>query len=587
MSAPTNEYRPLDNAGFNIRQYFPFLDWIKTYNRATFAGDLSAGLIVAVMLIPQGMAYALLAGLPPQVGLYASILPLIIYALFGTSRTLAIGPVAMISLLVASGIAGLNPQSMSDYLLLTVTLTFMIGSLQFAMGILKLGFIVNFLSHPVLSGFTSAAALVIGFSQLKNILGFDIPRTEQFHEIIVYVTQNITQTHFPTLTIALSAMAILLYFKHYAGKHLTKAGFNKRLIASFTKMGALIIVIAGIYFAWQFDFADNGIAIVGAVPSGLPPLTTPSFNLTQMEALFPIALTIALIAYMQSISIAKSLAAKRRQKIDPNQELVALGLANIGASFTGGYPLAGSFGRSMVNFTSGATTGMASLFTALLVLLSVLFLTPLFTYLPNAILAAIIVVAVSSLVDFKAMRRTWRYSKQDFISLLVTFIAVLEFGIENGIMMGVLTSLSLYLWRSSHPHVAILGRIGETEEYRNILRYETTRNPKIIAMRVDGSLYFPNAQYLEQVILATIADNPEIDHFILVASAINFIDSSALEVLENLAEALQTNGVSFYFAKVKGPVMDRLRRVGFVHQIGEDKFFLTCHHAIQSIENQV
>lgn len=587
MSAPSNEYRPLDNAEFNIRRYFPFLTWIKTYSKATFSEDLIAGLVVAIMLIPQGMAYALLAGLPPQVGLYASILPLIIYGLLGTSRTLAIGPVAMISLLVASAVASLNPQSISDTLLLTITLTFMVGVLQLAMGLLRVGFIVNFLSHPVLSGFTSAAALVIGFSQLKNILGFDIPRTEQLHEVIIYVIQNIEQTHILSLIIALSGMTILLYFKFYASKHLTQIGFNEGLLTPITKMGSLLIVIISTWFVWQFELAEKGVAIVGIVPSGLPPLTIPTFNRSEIEALFPIALTIALIAYMQSISIAKSLASKRRQKIDPNQELVALGMANIGASFTGGFPITGSFGRSIVNFTSGANTGIASLVTALLVLLSILFLTPLFTYLPNAILAAIIVVAVSSLLDFKTMKNTWRYSKQDFISLLMTFIAVLEFGIENGIMAGVLTSLTLYLWRTSRPHVAILGRIGETEEYRNILRHETSRNPKIIAMRVDESLYFPNAQYLEQVILASIADNPEVEHFVLVASAVNFIDSSSLEVLENLVEALNTNDVSFYMAKVKGPVMDRLRRVGFVNRIGEDKFFLTCYHAIQVIENQI
>ncbi len=583
MPNQPKEYRPLDSVAFDIRQYFPFLNWLSTYNRTTFMGDLIAGVIVAVMLVPQGMAYALLAGLPPQTGLYASIVPLLIYGFFGTSRTLAVGPVAMVSLLVASSISGLEPQSMADYLLFAVTLAFMIGILQLVMGLLRVGFIVNFLSHPVLSGFTSAAALVIGFSQMKNILGFAIPRTDQFHEILWHIGQNITQTHLPTLMMALLGIVILLYFKYFLGQHLAQLGMSKSWIVPLTKTAPLVVVIIGTLLAWGFDLASFGISIVGTVPSGLPPLTKPSFAYADLEALFPFALTIALVAYMESISVAKALASKRRQKVDPNQELVALGLANISASVTGGYPIAGGFGRSMVNFMSGANTGMASIITALLLLLSVLYLTPLFTYLPNAILAAIIVVAVINLIDFKTAKHTWQYSKQDFISLAVTFIAVLEIGIENGIIVGAITSLILYLWRTSQPHIAILGRIGESEEYRNVLRHETTTHPKIMAMRVDESLYFPNAQYLEQVVLASIADNPEIEHFVLVASAINFIDSSALDVLETLADALANNGVQFYLASVKGPVMDRFRRIGFVDHIGEDNFFLTCHQAYQTI----
>ncbi|MGJ3237970.1 MAG: SulP family inorganic anion transporter [Anaerolineae bacterium] len=582
----SKEYRPLDDTPFNIRDYLPILGWMRHYDRTRtqLTGDLIAGIIVAVMLVPQGMAYALLAGLPPQVGLYASIVPLMIYGVLGTSRTLAVGPVAMVSLLVASGISGLEPGSVADYVLFTVTLAFLIGVMQVGMGVLRLGFIVNFLSHPVLSGFTTAAALVIGFSQAKHILGFNIPRTEHFHEILISIGQGITQTHLPTLFLALTGIGVLLYFKFGLGTHLRQLGLSEALVTPITKTGPLLIVAISIFAVWAFDLTNTGVSLVSDVPAGLPPLTLPSFDPNTLQNLFPIALTITLVGYMESISVAKALASKRRQKVDPNQELIALGASNLGASFTGGYPVAGGFSRSMVNFMAGAQTGMASVITAMLLLLSVIFLTPLFNYLPNAILASIIVVAVASLVDVKTVRHTWHYSKQDFISLLVTFFAVLEVGIEAGIIIGAITSLVLYLWRTSRPHVAILGRIGETEEYRNILRHPTTTDPRIVAMRVDESLYFPNAQYLEQVVLATIADNPEVEHFVLVASAVNFIDVSALDVLENLADALNAVGVTFYMAKVKGPVMDRLRKIGFVDHIGEDKFFLTCHQAYQHIQ---
>lgn len=584
MTPTPKEYRPLANVAFDIKQYFPFLQWLPSYNRSIFMGDLIAGIIVTVMLIPQGMAYALLAGLPPQIGLYASIVPLLIYGIFGTSRTLAVGPVAMVSLLVASSISGLEPQTMADYILLAGTLAFVIGVLQLGLGLLRAGFIVNFLSHPVLSGFTSAAAIIIGFSQMKNILGFDIPRTPHFHETLLHIAQNITQTHLPTLAMASLGIAILLYFRYLLGDHLAKLGIPQSWVVPLTKTAPLVVVIIGTLLVWSFNLDAIGISIVGTVPSGLPPITSPSFVADDLQRLLPIALTIALVAYMEGISVAKALASKRRQKVDPNQELVAIGLANISTAFTGGYPIAGGFGRSMVNFISGAHTGMSSIITGVLMLLSVLFLTPLFTYLPNAILAAIIVVAVINLIDIKTVKHTWQYSKQDFISLAVTFIAVLEIGIENGIIVGAVTSLALYLWRTSQPHIAILGRINETEDYRNILRHETTTHPKIIAMRVDESLYFPNAQYLEQVVLASIADNPDVEHFILVASAINFIDSSALDVLETLADALDANGIHFYMAKVKGPVMDRLRKIGFVEHIGEDNFFLTAYEAHQAIE---
>lgn len=565
-----NYYKPQAES-FKLEQLFPFLQWLKNYRREQLSGDISAGIIVAVMLVPQGMAYALLAGLPPQIGLYSSILPLFIYGLLGTSRALSVGPVAVVSLLVASIIHSLNPTSPEAVLSIAVTLAFLVGIIRLAMGIFRIGFLVNFLSHPVLSGFTSAAAILIAFSQAKYILGYNIPRIEQFHELIGYIFSNLHQTQLPAFLIASSSIAILLMFR---------LKLSKILPLWLCRLAPLLVLVLGTSLVWGLKL---DLSTVGNVPAGLPPFSLPSFDFALWQALFPTALSISIIGYMESISVAKSLASKRREKVDPNQELIALGMANIGAAFSAGYPVTGGFARSLVNFTAGANTGLASIITSLLILLTVLFLTPLFYYLPHAVLAAIIVVALSSLLDWKTVIQTWRYDKADFISLLITFFAVLEIGIETGIIVGIATSLLLYLWRTSQPHVVILGRIGESEEYRNILRHETTTNPKIIAMRIDESLYFPNAQYLEQVVLSAIADNPAVEHFVLVASAVNYIDTSALDVLESLVEALKTNGVSFNLAMVKGPVMDKLRCIGFVETLGEEHFFLTTHQAIRAL----
>jgi sulfate permease, SulP family len=567
-----------------LSRYLPFLDWLFHYRRADLPGDLMAGLIVAIMLVPQGMAYALLAGLPPQVGLYASIVPLAIYGLLGSSRTLAVGPVAIVSLMVAAGVSPLAVPGSPHYLQLALTLALMVGGIQIAMGAVRLGFLVNFLSHPVLSGFTSAAAIVIGFSQVKHVLGFNVPNSEDFLPAVAYTVTHLGETRPIVLAIGLGSVGILLLFKEWVPALLKRWGLPKGWIMTISKSAPLVIVILGIVLVELLSLNERaGIAIVGEVPAGLPPLTLPLFDPSIWQLLLPTALTISFVGYMESISVAQSLASKRRQRVDAGQELFALGAANVGATFTGGYPVTGGFSRSVVNFTAGANTGLASLITAGLVALTVLFLTPLFYSLPRAVLAAIILVAVANLIDLKTPRHVWRYNKSDFLSLAVTFFAVLLFGIEAGILTGVAVALVLYLWRTSRPHIAVVGRVGESEHFRNVLRHKVQTCSHILAMRIDESLYFANTRYLEETVLGAIALRPEIKHFVLICSAINFIDASALETLHDLRDRLKDAGVQLHLAEVKGPVMDRLRDIGFVDHLGEEHIFLSTHEAMESL----
>ncbi len=572
------------SGGKAITHYLPFLDWLVHYRRQDLVGDMLAGLIVAIMLVPQGMAYALLAGLPPQIGLYASIIPLVIYGLLGTSRTLAVGPVAIVSLLVASGVTPLADPGSAEYVQLALTLAFLVAIIQFIMGTVRLGFLVNFLSHPVLAGFTSAAAIVIGFSQLKHLMGVNIPRTEYFYEQILYAAEHILESNLFTVIIGLGSIAILFYFKYGLGKHLAKTGLSGSVIVPISKSGPLFVVLLGTIFVVTFGLYDwAGVKIVGDVPAGLPPITLPVFNFNIWQLLLPTALTISFVGFMESISVAKSLASKRRQKVDADQELVALGVSNIGAAFTGGYPVTGGFSRSVVNFAAGANTGLASIITASLIALTVIFLTPLFYYLPSAVLAAIIMVAVIGLIDVKTFKHVWKYNKADAASLIVTFLAVLAVGVETGILVGVAAALLLFVWRASRPHMAEVGRIGNTETYRNVERHEVQTCPQAAAIRVDESLYFANTKYLEDVVLQMVADKPELKYLVLIGIAVNFIDASALETLESLNRELQDAGVELHLAEFKGPITDRLKAIGFIDHIGPNHLHLSTHDAMKAL----
>ena len=572
------------SGGKAITDYLPFLDWLVHYRRQDLVGDLMGGVIVAIMLVPQGMAYAMLAGLPPEIGLYASIVPLIIYGLLGTSRTLAVGPVAIVSLLVASGVAPLADAGSAEYLQLALTLALLVAIIQFIMGVVRAGFVVNFLSHPVVSGFTSGAAIVIGFSQLKHLIGVNIPRTEYFYEQVLYAAEHLLESNVYTLIIGLGGIAILLYFQRGLSKHLEKTGLPESVIVPVSKSGPLVVVLLGIVSVVALNLFDwAGVNIVGVVPAGLPPITLPVFDFDVWQLLLPTALAISFVGFMESISVAKSLASKRRQKVDADQELVALGAANIGAAFTGGYPVTGGFSRSSVNFIAGANTGLASIITAGLVALTVIFLTPLFYYLPNAMLAAIIMVAVFGLIDVKTFKHVWKYSKADAASLTVTFVMVLAVGVETGILIGVAAALLLFLWRTSRPHMAEVGRIGDTETYRNVARHKVETWPQTVAIRVDGSLYFANTKYLEDVVLQMVADRPDLKYLVLIGIAVNDIDASALETLESLNQELRDAGVELHLAGFKGPITDRLKAIGFIDHIGPDRVHLSTHDAMKTL----
>ena len=553
-----------------MKQYFPFLDWIKNYKKADFSGDLSAGLTVGVMLIPQGMAYSMLAGLPPIYGLYASTIPLIIYALFGTSRQLAVGPVAMVALLISSGVGALAELGSAEFIALAITLALMVGVIQFAMGAFKLGFLVNFLSHPVIAGFTSAAALIIGFSQLKHLLGIDIPRGK-VHETIINVFQNYEAINFPTLMIGAGAIILLLIIKK-VGKKIP---------------GPLVVVIFGIAAVYFLGLFEQGVKIVKEVPDGLPAFGLPSFDLENMQALLPIALTISFVGFMESIAVAKAIQNKHKNyEVSSNQELIGLGLANIFGSFFKAFPVTGGFSRTAVNDQAGAKTGLASIISAVLIILTLLFLTDYFYYLPKAVLAAIIMVAVFGLIDTQEAKHLWKTDKKDFALFMVTAIGTLSLGIEEGILIGVVLSMAMVIYRVSYPHIAELGRIPETNIFRNVNRFDNLEvQDDVLITRFDAQLYFANLGYFKDYLYQKLEERPNIKHFILDAGSINSIDSSALHMLKDLIVDLDQNGISFYIVELKGPIRDILVKNNIMIEDGQAHFFISTDDALAHINN--
>jgi sulfate permease, SulP family len=524
----------------------PALRWLRGYDRATLGADVVAGLTVAVMLVPQAMAYAALAGMPPVTGLYASIVPLVVYALLGTSGQLAFGPVAIVSLLTASALAPLAAGDPATYVALAAVLALLVGALLLLLGLLRLGALVSFLSHSVISGFTSAAALIIGFSQARELLGIDTERSESFIGTLTGLAANAATANPATVAIGLGSVAALV-----AGKKLAPRVPTALLVVAVTT-GATALL----------GLADAGVATLGEVPSGLPRPALPAITVDAVLALLPSAAAIALISFLEGISVAKAIAAKTRQRIDADAELVASGAANLAAGVFQSFPVAGGFSRTAVNHQAGARTPMASLITAAVVALTVAFLTPLFFHLPRAVLAAVIVVAVAGLVDLGSARHAWRVRRSDAAVLGLTFAATLLIGVEPGIAVGVAASLALLLWRTGNPHTAELGRVTGTTRFRNTDRYPTRTDPTVAVLRVDGPLYFASAKRFDDRVTGLVADRKDLAAIVLDCSAVTGMDTDGSHALAELDRKLDDAGVTLHLATVRGPVRDVLERAG-------------------------
>ncbi len=549
----------------------PGLSWMKNYRPEWIRGDLFAGLTVGVMLVPQGMAYAMIAGLPPIYGLYASTIPLIIYALFGSSRQLAVGPVALVALLVSTGVGAVAAPDSPEYIQLTILLALMVGLMQLLMGLLRMGFLVNFLSHPVISGFTSGAALIIGFSQLKHLVGVPLPSTQQLHVLVLDFFRHIDQVHLPTLLLGLGGIGLILGARK----------LDKRV------PGPLIAVLFGVLAVHFLHLGEQGVKVIGEVPSGLPSFGLPRGTLDAVWGMAPIALTIALISFMESYAVARAIQRKHRNyELSANTELVALGLANMGGSFFQAHPTTGGFSRSAVNDQAGANSGLAGIISALLVGLTLLFLTPLFRELPQAVLASIILVAVSSLIDFKELRYLYKNDRRDLFMMLATFLATITLGVEAGILTGVALSIADLVYRSSKPHYAVLGRYSKNGVYRNILRFrEAEELPGILIIRPDAQWFFANTAFWHQIIRDRLAERPGTKVLIIYASSMPSLDSSGLHLLHELHEELKGEGITLRLAGLIGPVRDKLDRCGFFDVLDREHVYLTLGEAVEGVHS--
>ncbi|MTH96999.1 SulP family inorganic anion transporter [Roseibium sp. RKSG952] len=565
-----------------LQRYFPILDWGRSYSRKTAANDLVAAVIVTIMLIPQSLAYALLAGLPPEVGLYASILPLIAYAIFGTSRALAVGPVAVVSLLTAATVGEYAEQGTETYLAAAIILAFLSGLMLMVMGIFRLGFLANLLSHPVTSGFITASGLLIAASQLKHILGVPA-QGHTLYDILWSIASHLGDINWITFAIGATVTGFLFWVRKALKERLLGWGVSPFMANLLTKAGPVAAVAVTTLAAAVFNLEAFGVNLVGDIPSGLPIPRLPAFDRQLWLDLLGPALMISVIGFVESVSVAQTLAAKKRQRIVPDQELIGLGSANIAAAVSGGYPVTGGFARSVVNFDAGAETPAAGAFTAVGIALATLFLTPLLTNLPQATLAATIIVAVLSLVDFGAIRRTYTYSKSDFAAMAATILVTLFFGVEQGVVTGVVLSIALYLYRNSRPHMAVVGIAPGTEHFRNVERHQVITGERVLTVRIDESLFFANSRYLEDRIYAFVAEKPDIEHVVLMCSAVNEIDASALESLEEINHRLSDSGVTFNLSEVKGPVMDRLKKTAFLEDLS-GQIFLSQYQALCELD---
>ncbi|WP_457944913.1 SulP family inorganic anion transporter [Vreelandella alkaliphila] len=560
-----------------FKRYFPILTWLPHYHKRLLGADILAGLIVTVMVIPQSLAYALLAGLPAVVGLYASILPQLLYTFLGTSRTLAVGPVAIIALMTGAALSSVATPGSPDYLQAALVLSLLSGGILVAMGALKMGFFSNFLSHPVISGFLTASGILIAVSQLGSLMGISSSGFTLV-ERVVTLLPNLPTFNPYTLVIGAGTLLFLVMMRRFGKQSLSAIGLPRALAELITKAGPVFAVVITTLATWHWQLADQGVAIVGAIPSGLPALSFPWGDTSLWRALFIQALLISLVGFVESVSMGQMLAAKRRQRISPNQELIGLGAANLAAGFTSGMPVTGGLSRTVISYDAGAQTPAAGAFAALGIALVTMAFTGWLYYLPIATLAATITVSILTLVDIPMLRQTWRYSRSDFAAMAVTILLTLIEGIEAGIIGGVSLSIALFLYRTSRPHSALVGRVPDTEHFRNTERHDVETVSNVALLRIDESLYFANARYLEDTVYNLVASYPELEHVVLICSAVNLIDASALESLDAINARLKDSDVKLHLSEVKGPVMDQLKKSDFLEAL-TGRVFLSTYAA--------
>jgi SulP family sulfate permease len=553
--------------------------WLAAYDRGKALQDAVAGVVVTILLVPQSLAYAMLAGLPPHVGMYASILPLVAYAVFGSSTTLSVGPVAVASLMTASAIAPLAAAGSAQYVLLSMLLALIGGVVLLLLGLLRMGFVANLLSHPVVSGFVTGSAVLIALGQLKPLLG--IPATgETALELLVSLASRAGQLHGPTAVLGAAAAAALWAARRFLAQGLARAGLAPRSAEIAAKLSPMFVVLAAIAAVRILDLdTAAGVAVVGRIPAGLPSLAFALPTPGQLQALAVPALMIALIGFVESVSVARSLAVKRGETVDPDAELRGLGAANLASAFSGGFPVTGGFARSVVNFAAGARSPLAGVLAALLMALVLLGLTGLFERLPLAVLAATIIVAVVGLVDFATLRHAWHYDRSDALAWLVTALGVLVWGVEAGVGLGVAMSIGTFLWRASRPHMAVLGRVGDSEHFRNERRFAVTTYPGLLLLRVDEVLFFGNIAAVLERIGQELGRRADVRHLVLDLSSVSHIDLTAIEALQRLPADLRARGIELHLAEVRGPVMDRLKQTTLPGQLAHEPF-LSLHEAI-------
>jgi len=560
------------------------MSWLKGYSRADMQTDTVASFIATILLIPQSMGYALLAGLPAVTGLYAGIIPSILYAFFGTSRTLAVGPVAVTSMMTATIVVPFALPGSEQYAAIAMMLAFLSGVFLILMSLLKMGFLSNLLSHPVISGFISASAILIAVGQFKHLIGVQA-HGNNLIELTQSMMRHIQDINLPTVLLSTISILFLILFKRYLTPILRKLGLSEHNAQMLGKAGPVIVVVATTSSVALFSLDTLGIKIVGDISTSLPTIPFQQFTLDVMIDLLPGAFLISIVGFVGSVSVAQSFAAKRKQDINPNQELVGLGLANLGAAFSASFPVTGGFSRSVVNVSAGAKTPMTGILTGLLMLVTLLFFTPLFYYLPTAVLASSIIISILQLIEFKNLLRLYHFSKQEALGLLATFFVVLFVGMETGIIVGVSLSLLFFLWHTSHPHIAVVGRLPGTEHFRNVKRFDVETDPEIITIRIDENLFFANARVLEDYVLTLVSQHKEMKHLILMCNAVNMIDASALDSLETIDDRLKSAGVMLHFSEIKGPVMDKLKESSLVSNLS-GQIFLTQHQAMKALTKQ-